>query len=312
MKNYLRLSIKERLYLVGVFTFLSLGIVFTIIYITNKHIDQLLLLRNNLNEINTFMLKQRKDEKDFIIREISNDNFYLTGESKYISSFLIRKKEIEELILFLRNNSYINSFNLLEKTDSLSSAFEVYSIKFLSLTEGIRLRGNQKTGLLSKLESSALDIENELKNAPGLYQYYLKCYQAYTNYNQVKNNENAALCNESIEKFIDKIPLGNTGLLEAVSGYSNHFNQILKADQVNGMNENEGLLGELRNSIHRVEPLSVELISSTQLLIDNEILNIKTKTILLSLIVMTIISIFLSFYYTQNKPFDIKSQNGSK
>ena len=98
--NFINATIKSRLVstAIGISVILiSLGII-TNVNLKNTFKQYSLLSR--VDAINSEELKLRKYEKDFLLKETSNDEFYKSEKSKLIDSLYASLKRVESELMF--------------------------------------------------------------------------------------------------------------------------------------------------------------------------------------------------------------------
>src|SRR5882672_6031061 len=65
-------------------------------------------------DINTIVLKMRKSEKDFLMRDVSNLEFMSTGKSKYLKDIQLSLHMEDSLISSLKDNTWSTKLGINE------------------------------------------------------------------------------------------------------------------------------------------------------------------------------------------------------
>ena len=115
-----RLTIKFKLTLFVVV--LSTLLVFTGIWIVSSimQLSKLNQITRESSELSNAMLKLRKSEKDFLLRETSNETFFETKTSKYLDNFVETIEIYMNNVERLDNNKLIRRMHLTKQMDQLA------------------------------------------------------------------------------------------------------------------------------------------------------------------------------------------------
>lgn len=263
------LSLKLRLILFAVFLIVILCVgAFYSIYTLDK-LSENEKVRMDLKEVWVNTLQLRRAEKDFMLREDKNPDFFKTGESKYKTKFDKKYNEVISLIHdlektpLLTNNGYVNKLKEAEKF------FSTYQTKLKALIKAKHTRGFKDYGLIGEMRKAIHSLKEEMSS-----DYKMKS-QVLT----LRKHEKDYLLRrdlaypEKIAKLVAKMKSGSNvskKLDEALSKYETTFLQIVKQDELIGRKETDGLLGQLRGAVHQVEPAIESLISQVTILAKKE------------------------------------------
>ncbi|MBB6215972.1 hypothetical protein HNQ80_002063 [Anaerosolibacter carboniphilus] len=213
-----------------------------------------LLLANE--EVNKAMLKMRKDEKDFLMRESSNPDFFKEGKSPYLDSF---KKNYESLnkniILIKENRDIASNVELIEKLDQIIVDAKLYHDIFLRVVEKVKERGFQDNGLEGELRNAIHNIERNITQ-PNHIILMLQARRAEKDYFLRHDLKYV----EKFDEIISDLKLslqssGNINEVKFLEEYYEKFNEVVAIEKEIGLKENEGLNGTYREAIHKLEPL---------------------------------------------------------
>ena len=130
MKLLNNLTIKSKLYLVCFLVAISFLILLFVVLLSNTKTKHLTEFKSSIHAIETIILKLRKDEKDFLMREKLNEAYFESGNSKYLTSFSAKSKQLDSIILHIETNTILNTYNLQNKIDSLNFLVKEYHKNF--------------------------------------------------------------------------------------------------------------------------------------------------------------------------------------
>jgi methyl-accepting chemotaxis protein len=297
MISQIKITIKNKLYSLCFLVILSFSAILLIIVVSNKKNRNLINLKTSIYSVETYLLKLRKDEKDFLMRDKVYEKFYETGTSKYLTSFTANTKILDSILNDFSKNPYTTQFNLNSKADSLTIILKNYNNNFWELPTKVRSRGFKDYGEMGKMRSFAHQIDLMIKSNQidlRLQVIYLKCRKAEKDYEirlqdtyikeYLKLTDDATLFIKTSvsNKIIQE------HLLNLFASYRESFLKISEMDKITGLNEREGLLGELRKSVHQVEPILDALLSDISININSETNNINVLIFTLTILILMV------------------------
>jgi methyl-accepting chemotaxis protein len=298
MKN---LSLRFKLIGLTVIAVFVLTLIGGITFISLKKIHAVDELANQVNEMEISMLKLRKNEKNFLLRELSNPDFYTSNESEYITSF---NEEIENVITLLKDfesNKYINDLNLISSVKELEEGFNIYENAFLMLTKSKQERGFKDWGLIGDLRKAvykATDLSVSIEFASLILElrkhekdYLLRNDTTYkekflNTFDKTENYVNSyyRITNETKQQIIIDL-----------KEYKNTFFELISIDQKIGFSENEGLNGGMRTAVNNLEPIIEKLLIEVAQYSDSIIKKINGFVVIFVLVFIVLI-VMISFF----------------
>ena len=307
MKLLNNLTIKSKLYVVCVLVALSFLTLLLIVIISNNKTKNITDLKSSIHAIETIILKLRKDEKDFLMRDRIYEKFFETGKSKYLNSFKLKSKELDSVLTVILTNKEINTLNLNEKTDSLQLLVKEYNSNFWFIPEQIRKKGFKDYGEIGNMRQFAHQIDSIIKSEKidaQLTIIYLKCRKAEKDYEIRLQKSYINDFNKQIEdalKFSNNIPKASTKeiITTTFTNYKKSFLRVTEIDTIIGLNEREGLLGSVRKSVHKIEPILDSLLKETSNKINDETNKIRTLILTLSLLII-VLTIWIILYISNS------------
>lgn len=260
MRKTVKVTIKFRLYATAISIFVLLVVIGLI---TNFYVRNAFTYNSYLQitlEISHMELQLRKAEKDFLLYEAINSDFFETKESIYIDQFGDLQKQIQKKIENLRKKSFVRKLELDTDLQKLNESFTEYQVTFNKLTEVIMRKGFKDHGLVGAMRDKIHDVENQLKslNDPQMQVHMLmlrrhekdyllrkdlKYRQEFTN--ELKTFQ-AYLETKNGDPLIKKL---STELRE----YNALFMSVIEADIVIGLDEKSGLAKDMNQTTHGIE-----------------------------------------------------------
>lgn len=205
------------------------------------------------------VLELRKDEKDFLMRAIKSPEYMETGKNEYLESHHQLTSQLAIKLAALKGQELTD-----EELEKVQTLLKQYTQAFEALASAIQLRGFKDEGLVGQLRTAIHEVENmhlTYDRASLLMlrrhekDFFLRGDTAY-----------AELFQAEAEAFRQNVLLtvaagsGREKLLQLLEVYHGVFGRIVALDKQIGLDENSGLLGELRASIHALTPYLDELI----------------------------------------------------
>jgi len=265
-----------------------------------KHDMDLLINNNSLNMI---MLEMRRNEKDFLLHEVSNSEFFKSGESVDINKFHLNyEKFIKTIDLIRKHEDILKNPEKVKKLDEMLVLVKEYHSGFLKVVNRKKLRGFEDYGYIGELRSIVHDVEAELEklsNNKDLKILMLQARRAEKDYLLRKNTKYAEkLAGIALEfkrvlndSSYNKATKADVNIL--MDRYLDKFNKVVKIDKEIGIKDTEGLTGEYRNNAHRIQPLIERIHQDIFTLINDNVKN-KIRTIAVTIFAAISISILLT------------------
>ncbi len=295
------LKIRQKLFsafLVMIILFVFIGTT-SFIFIKDIGNSKINLLLDNDN-LYKLVLELRRDEKDFLLRELTNPQFFETGKSKYIDTFDSNFKDLQKKITKIKkykeiysNNEYANKINSMEKL------VDSYHNTFLQVVDKTCTIGFDEYGLIGELEN----IESEIKTLSSISEIeslLLKTDITKQNYFLTKDEKHY---NELLSIFSKmKASSNNSDLTSLINNYEDTLNQIHSINKEIGLTSADGLRGEYRNTIHEFEPLLKEINMNIKKSTQKNVENIQAMiviSIITSIVVAILFGIYISILITR-------------
>ncbi|MCU4175684.1 methyl-accepting chemotaxis protein [Carboxylicivirga sp. N1Y90] len=221
------------------------------------------LTENQLYQLESLMLQMRRNEKDFLAREISNPDFYITRESKYLSRFEQNHHKAISLIDELKSSGSIQRNQMALKIDSISTYLKRYHKIFFTIKNELLVQGFKDYGLVGQMREAIHKIENTLKrqNDDKLMVYMLMSRRHEKDFLIRKDLKYKDKFTEHLVDF--KMAIERSAytqevkqeMLVLLNDYEDTFVRMVSKKEEIGLDEKSGLMGQLRSQVHQVEPL---------------------------------------------------------
>lgn len=319
-----RFMIKTKLIFLSIVVLIGFSTFGAIVFFSINRIGKCNELNLKLSLIEKEMLQLRRNEKDFIAREQSNDSFFNDRNSSYVTDFDSNLAVINTVLLELQNNAYFKDSVNMGLLQEVKEDFVVYNQSFKKIVDGIHDKGFKNFGIMGEMRDAIHDVEKLLNKYPNDY-YALKVHvlllrrhekdfiiRLETDY-YTKFLSEIEICKAAVK--ISSLPEKEL-LYKNLKVYQEKFEKLVEINKLIGLTPKEGLMGEMRSSVQKVEP-------STQLLAENLAIQLKkdkaailTTLIIVGFAFLAIITIITTFIGTSvsksieiaNKAIDVISK----
>ncbi|NJM15930.1 MAG: hypothetical protein HC896_11700 [Bacteroidales bacterium] len=261
-KKSLRLTIKLKLILLTGGFLVLLGIFGILTYYSFKQIIRYDELNANVNNIARLVAQTKICEKDFLARESTNPDFFVTKESVYFNKITESRVQILNVIFGMDSCSICNSIqNFHENTDSISELYTHY-IKTLEEAKSLVLaRGYKDYGLVGEMRAAihtVTDAVEELGNCD-YSNMALTLRKHEKDYIIRKDKQYIDRFNDLVDKFNQKI-LQSTldeatvnNLMHQLDQYKTKFNKLAEVELSIGKDEETGIRGQLNTHYQNMQ-----------------------------------------------------------
>ena len=283
-----RLSIKQRLYLVVVATLIGIFVILLLSSNLNETELKLAKITNAFSKIEVLILQERKHEKDFLARR----------KLKYVHKFNKGMQELQRELKALQISMHASSLSTKELL-KLKQSIDVYNEKFLKLVEKVKVIGfSEKEGLRGSLRQAVHEAEKRVKaiNHKGLLSdilmlrrnekdFIIRLSEKYL----LKHAKNLKIFYKNVEKLALKRE-AKSAIVQSIRKYELAFNAFVEAYKELGLNENLGLLGQLRHAIHQTDASLQNMLKEA-----NKVLGSKYKSGKISFYTVLVLTMVLLF-----------------
>ncbi|PIB36095.1 hypothetical protein BFP72_12165 [Reichenbachiella sp. 5M10] len=269
-------------------------------YFAIQNINKYEGLKDSLQEIHLGLLQARQYEHEFLTRDFRNPDFLTSGRSEYLD----RNRQIIDSLLSINSRLRAQQIFPVEKQDSIAGSLRAYQATLAQLAKQMYERGFKDHGLEGQLRQAIHDVEDadfEYDKALMLMlrrhekDFFLRHDLKY----QKKFNAGITTLSAHILEVGKQDPMSRDQILKNIQTYQRYFNDIVAMYQVIGLDEGDGLQGEL-NTIVGVLSVSVdELIVSVGELADRKVKQNIYAVVVLMVIIMAIGVVILTKHVTK-------------
>jgi len=256
-----RLDIKWKLALLAIIAGMGFFILITYNYVATSTLMRLNNIHQQTVTLEAEMLMMRRHEKDFIARKNLK---YLDKFEQAYTQITLTLDEVKQDLL----SADISIKHIKELKIVLSS----YEEKFAALVKQQQTIGlHSKDGLYGSLRAEVHQIENLLTERENSSGSSAEVHSLMRTMLMLRRHEKDFMLRRDME-YVDKFnqrtvvmanKLANSEVNyelqqknnRALENYQQKFLQLVQAEQLFGLTSNQGLLGEMRGSIHQSEEL---------------------------------------------------------
>lgn len=250
------LTLKTRFIYLNVFVIATCLALVLIVYKSIDDMHHLGLIRTNLLQLKADILIFRKHEKDFLVRR----------ELKYRDRFQLhqQKVQIDGKLLAQKLTEYHFKREHVQGVDEIIDFINNYCTAFYKLTKNAEILGlDPESGLRGKLRGNVHDTEdllNELDQV-ALSRDMLMLRRHEKDFMLRKDlkykNRFIKIITAFLESpLLDDLPEGSKDqITQYMNAYQLGFMNYINGVQIEGLDEKSGLMGEIRNIIHQVDPM---------------------------------------------------------
>lgn len=264
------LKIKTKI-LIGFISVVCFSLILGLIsynYISKIVYSEIPLLIDN-HELYEFVLEMGKNEKNFLLYDLDNPQFFQTGNSEYTRLFEENYTDFLEMIDQMQDEKLIQQRpETKEKLNQMRHLAESYHNGFLNIVEKHLERGFKDYGVVGTFRSTIHTLEGSIEEFAlheNLEILMLQARRAEKDYLLRKDlayQDKLTGLIEQFKAYIDDaeydVEIKNQ-LLGLLDTYHQQFQQIVAIDQEIGFSAEEGLLSISRTVHQQLHPLVEEV-----------------------------------------------------
>lgn len=275
-------------------------------YYSINRIMEIRSLEKDFKTISVTTLKMRKAEKDFLMRETKNKDFMATGTSKYINDINELASVEDSVIQALLKKQWAAELEIVDELGSLRAYFKVYNATFNKIVSAYRQRGFEDYGDEGELRTAIRAIEESSFKIDMISVLTLRRHEK--DFFLRKDLATVKKFNDEIKSLRDGLGNGTRALeiKQLLATYETNFNDVVKTEQLIGFTEKEGLMGQMRDAIQKIEPV----VTTLEAKVEERSQAITFKTIVTFAIVFVVellIGIFLAIQFSNRMTESIQT-----
>lgn len=289
-------AILSILILIGAFTFFSF-----------QRIKSYNQLADHLQEMERNILDLRKNEKDFLARSVIDEEFFTGSTNKYIDNFNLLIEETKALITELHESKAIHNSEVEVTFTSIEDQLLSYQNVFSELTRTIKEKGYKDWGLEGNMRKAVHGIEAQIKSS--------NLMQAQIHMLTLRRHEKDFLIRKDLDyqkkfteeflvfkKEISTYSLNSAQknlMIASLENYANSFNQLVEISSLAGLNEKEGLMGDMRTIVQQIEP-NIQKVHDFVMLMVSQTEKRAILYLIIFIIIGTLLGLLISIYIARN------------
>ncbi len=243
----------------------AIGITFILItlgFVTNYNLQNTFkqyTLLSIVDALNVEELKLRKYEKDFLLKETSNVDFYRSEESSLLDSLYAVLHRAEGQMLYLKNNGIITKLGLFQNVTLIENGFSDYRKNFNLLKDQIIQKGFKDYGLVGQMRGHIHSVEGIVDEQNNLMysKYMLTLRRHEKDYLLRKDLKYRDRFDNVINDFIQE--LNSSRIIDAsiivgyLKNYQDIFHKVIEKDITIGLKDDRGLMLKINESVVQIE-----------------------------------------------------------
>ncbi len=221
------------------------------------------LLSGQLKELAFLEVALSKTERDFLLFESVNPDFFQTRSSDYITTFdsLISVNEL--LLKEIQNNRIIIKTDQDQSINQIIDHYEELAKHFSSLSNALYEYGYENYGLSGKMRRAIHQVEQTLaeENHHELTSMMLMLRRHEKDFMIRKDVKYVESFDNTIEEFVEKLqnPGLNPELTQMVRTYQRGFHELAGKEIEMGTASNQGILHQINNTYAQISPLIMQV-----------------------------------------------------
>ncbi len=214
-------------------------------------------IRATANRINAQMLETRRQEKNFLIRDLTNPEFFETGSTKALQLYSKEFEKLQNEIKTLAEQAPAEK----ERVRQLSELTAKYHAEFLEMVEAYRTLGFRDWGLEGQWRRLMGEVEQALgkKQELSLQNMLLQVRRDEKNYLLTKDKTLVDEVKNSLKKLEAKVGQQNLtrkkSIISNLKQYEAALQKYMELQEKIGLTEETGLRKDIITAARATEPL---------------------------------------------------------
>lgn len=192
-------------------------------------------------------LRLRKNEQDFLRIDSKNPNFYVAGQSRYVSEYDSILLEVKKSIADLKSENVFESADLKSDLNDIEVGLSGYDKSFKDLVASVKNIGFKDEGIVGSMRKAIHEVEGELKK--------VSSYELMSDMLMLRRHEKDFMLRNDTS-YVGKFNAQAATMSKKVSSatmqallasYQQYFNSYVAATTKVGLNEKSGILAEMNS-----------------------------------------------------------------
>lgn len=255
-----RLTIKQRLLINGVALVAAMLMMLGILFYQSAELNSLTRMQQLVEQLNTDVLSFRRHEKDFVMRS------GLRYQQQLHSRFQQTQSKVSELGLLLAEHQLDTT-----PLQRFSALTEQYLQSFNQLVAQQQVIGlDEDSGLMGALRQSARQLEQQFStmNHDDWLVTILQLRRDEKDFLLRRDSRYIDSFTQAYRPFYQQLQLAEPAAARLLADYNRSFIQLTDAVKTMGLDETQGLTGQMRSAIQQTESSLTVLSDSASQSID--------------------------------------------
>jgi hypothetical protein len=255
----LNATIQRRLLSTGIAITIILTLLGIITYFNVNNTFEQYALLSRIEKLKLYDVELKNHENNFLLKETSNSKFYQTQKSLILDSLYKVLDNVEDELLFLKNQPIITDLNISQELNSVEQGFQEYKTNLNKLKELTIQKGFKDYGMVGQMREQIHAVESiiEEQNNLAYSKFMLTLRRHEKDYLLRKDLRYRDKFDKVIDDFIailnkDK-GAQNDKIINYLKQYQEKFHQVIKKDLMIGLKENSGLMKTINDNVNQIE-----------------------------------------------------------
>lgn len=222
-------------------------IVFTTRYSINSSISNYTTL-SQMDELTECALRLKKSERDFVMIDVKNPQFFMSGQSRYVAQFDSICSQTRMLLGDLKKDNVFSSDALSNDLAKMEQGLSGYGKAFKEMVAMRRELGFKDEGVIGKMRGAIHEVENELNTESSFEQIseMLMLRRHEKDYMLRKDTSYVSKFEEQMSVMLSKTSAPT--MVSLLYTYKKFFEDYVALDQKIGLTENTGINAAMNRS----------------------------------------------------------------
>lgn len=200
---------------------------------------------SQMDELTECALRLRKNEKDFLMFDTKNPQFFISGQSRNISQFDSTLLQTRKLLGKLKANNVFSTDELRSNLTQMEAGLNGYGKAFKEMVALHRELGFKDEGVTGKMRGAIHEVENELNTESSfeLISEMLMLRRHEKDYMLRKDTSYVRKFEEQMGTMLTKVT--SPTMISLLYTYKKYFEEYVALDQKIGLGENRGSNAEV-------------------------------------------------------------------
>ncbi|MDX1677150.1 methyl-accepting chemotaxis protein [Arsukibacterium sp.] len=280
MKSLRRLTIKQRLFANALALLIAMLLMLAILFYQSNQLTSLATTQQLIEQLNTDVLMLRRHEKDFMMR----------SELKYQQRLNDRIELLTDKVAVLRQSLQSHDIAVapLDRFSQLTSEYQQVFNQLVAQQQQLGLTPAE--GLQGRLRESAQGLEQQLSatNNTDWQLLLLQLRRQEKDFLLRRDMAYVERFNQDFDRLSAILQLNYPAAVASATAYGDGFNALVEGMRQLGLDETEGLTGQMRSAIQQTETSLATLSADTSAVLTAAVASTKQLAVLIFVVVLVL------------------------